>query len=119
LLGYVAFCNHRPDPNRPRGRSQIRLDIAGSAYMASIAKYPKRNVQLRHGARIIKKHDGAPPPPPLVERDPNLKNWSVHLIGKKLTNLGWVEAVDEAGAIERAVVLFNLDDERRKRLAVI
>jgi hypothetical protein len=32
--------------------------------------------------------------------------------------LGWVEAVDEAAAIERAVVLFSLDDERRKCLAV-
>ena len=29
-----------------------------------------------------------------------------------------VEAKDEPGAIEAAVVLFGLDDERRKRLAV-
>jgi hypothetical protein len=36
------------------------LDIAGSAYMASIAKHPDRNVQLRHGVRIIERHDGAP-----------------------------------------------------------
>jgi hypothetical protein len=41
------------------------LDIAGP-----VLKYPQRNVQLRHGARIIERHDGAPPPPPLVERDP-------------------------------------------------
>jgi ABC-type branched-subunit amino acid transport system substrate-binding protein len=94
------------------------LDIADSAYMGSIAKYPKHNVQLRHGARIIERHDGAPPPPPLVERDPNLKSWCAHLIGgKKMQMLGWVEAVDEAAAIERAVVLFSLDDARRKRLA--
>jgi hypothetical protein len=31
---------------------------------------------------------------------------------------GTLEAVSEAAAIERAVVLFALDDERRKRLAV-
>jgi hypothetical protein len=96
------------------------LDVAGSAYMASIAKYPKRNIQLRHGARIIERHDGAPlPPPPIEPRDPNLKSWSAHLIGgKKMQLLGYLEAVSEPAAIERAVVLFNLDDERRKRLAV-
>ena len=32
--------------------------------------------------------------------------------------LGYIEAVNEAAAIERAVVLFTLDDKRRKRLAV-
>jgi hypothetical protein len=32
--------------------------------------------------------------------------------------LGYLEAVTEAAAIERAVMLFSLDDERRKRLAV-
>jgi hypothetical protein len=95
------------------------LDIAGSAYMASIAKYPKRNIQLRHGARVIEQHDGEPPPPPIEPRDPNLRSWSAHLIvGKKLQHLGVIEAVDEAAAIERAVVLFSLDDARRKRLAV-
>jgi hypothetical protein len=95
------------------------LDIAGSAYMASIAKYPKRNIQLRHGARIIERHHGEPPPAPIEPRDPDLRSWSVHLIGgKKLTNLGWVEAVDEPAAIERAVVLFSLDDAKRSRLAV-
>jgi hypothetical protein len=53
--------------------------------MASVAKHPKRNIHLRHGARIIERHDGAPPPPPLVERDPDLKSWSAHLIwGKKM-----------------------------------
>jgi hypothetical protein len=89
------------------------LDIAGSAYMA------KRNIQLRHGARIIERHHGEPPPAPIEPRDPDLRSWSVHLIGgKKLTNLGWVEAVDEPAAIERAVVLFSLDDAKRSRLAV-
>jgi hypothetical protein len=87
--------------------------------MASVAKHPKRNIHLRHGARIIERHDGAPPPPPLVERDPDLKSWSAHLIwGKKMQLLGVIEAVNEAAAIERAVVLFSLDDARRKRLVV-
>jgi hypothetical protein len=35
-----------------------------------------------------------------------------------MTLLGYIEAVSEAAALERAVVLFSLDDERRKRLAV-
>jgi hypothetical protein len=43
----------------------------------------------------------------------------VHLIGgKKMQTLGWIEAVDEPAAIERAVALFSLDDARRRRLAV-
>jgi hypothetical protein len=93
------------------------LDIAAAAYMAAVAKHPLRNVQLRQGAQVIKRHDGEPQPEP--PRDPNLKSWSVHLIGgKKMQSLGWVEAVSEAAAIERAVVLFALNDERRKRLAV-
>jgi hypothetical protein len=87
--------------------------------MASIARFPKRNIQLRHGARIIERHDGEPPPPPIEPRDPNLRSWSVHLIGgKKMTLLGVIEAVDELAAIERAVVLFGLDDAKRNRLAV-
>jgi hypothetical protein len=95
------------------------LDIGGSAYMASIAKYPKRNIQLRHGARIIERHDGEPPPPPIEPRDPNLRTRSVLLIGgKTMTLLGVIEAVDEPAAIERAVVLFSLDDAKRSRLAV-
>jgi hypothetical protein len=90
------------------------LDIAGSAYMASIAKYPKRNVQLRHGACIIERHDGEVPPPPLVKRDQNLKSWSAHLIGgRKMQRLGVIEAVNE-----RAAALFSLDDAKHKRLAV-
>jgi hypothetical protein len=52
-------------------------------------------------------------------RDPNLKSWSAHMIGgRKMQLLGYIEVVDETAAIERAVVLFAIDDERRKRLAV-
>jgi hypothetical protein len=93
------------------------LDIASAAYMAAVAKYPNRNVQLRQGALIIRRNDGEPKPEP--PRDPNLKSWSVYLIGgKKMQLLGSIEAVSEAAAIERAVVLFALDDQHRKRLAV-
>jgi hypothetical protein len=93
------------------------LDIASAAYMAAIAKYPQRNVYLRQGASIIKQNLGEPQPelPP----DPNARSWSAHLIGgKKLTFLGFVGDVDEPTAIEQAVVVFSLEDERRKRLAV-
>ena len=87
------------------------LDIASAADMETIVKYPLRNVQLRHGARVIKRHDGEPKPVP--PKDPNLKSWSAHLIGgKRMQLMGYVEAKDEPGAIEAAVVLFGLNDER-------
>jgi hypothetical protein len=93
------------------------LELASAAYMAAIVKYPLRNIQLRQGAQIIKRHDGEPRPEP--PRDPNLKSWSVHLIGsKRMERLGVVEAVTEAAAIEAAVGVFSLDDQKRKRLAV-
>jgi hypothetical protein len=48
------------------------------------------------------------------------RSWSAHVIGgKKMQLLGYIEAVSEAAAIERAVILFSLDDERRKRLGAI
>jgi hypothetical protein len=51
-------------------------------------------------ARIVERHDGEPPPASLIERDPNLKSWSAHLIGgKKMQLLGYIEAVSEAAAI--------------------
>jgi hypothetical protein len=96
------------------------LDIASSAYVASIAKYPKRNVQLRHGARIIERHDGEPPPPLLCSQ---ARPEPQELVrppdrGRKMQLLGVIEAVNEAAALERAAVLFSLDDAKRKRLAV-
>ena len=93
------------------------LDIGSAAYMAAVLRYPKRNLALRHGARIIKRHDSEPKPEPL--RDPNLRSWSAHLIGgSKMQLLGFVEAVDEAGAIDAAAALFRIDGARRKRLSV-
>jgi hypothetical protein len=93
------------------------LKLANAAYLAAVVKYPLRNIRLRQGAQIINRHDGEPKsePPP----DPNLKSWSAHLIGgKKMQLLGFLEAVNEPAAIEAAVVLFSLDDQKRRRLAV-
>jgi len=74
--------------------------------MAAVVTYPNRNIALRQGTRIIKRHDGEPrPEPPIQPKDPNLRSSSAHLIeGRKLLLLGYIEAVSEAAAIERAVV---------------
>ncbi|MBO0754424.1 MAG: hypothetical protein J2P54_01070 [Bradyrhizobiaceae bacterium] len=64
--------------------------------------------------RIIKRHDGEPKLEP--PKDPNLKSWSAHLIGgSKMQHLGFVEGVNETGAIDAAVALFGLDDQKRRR----
>ena len=46
------------------------LEIASAAYMAAVAEHSLRNVQLHHGAGIVKRHDGEPEPPP----NPNLRS---------------------------------------------
>jgi len=93
------------------------LHLATAAYMAAIARFPTRNIALRHGARIIRRNDGEPKPEP--RRDPKARSWSVHFIGgKRMERLGTVEAVDETTAIDTAAALFGLDKLRRKRLAV-
>ncbi len=86
------------------------IELADAAFVAAVSKYPNRNIALRQGARIIKRHGGEPKPePPARPRDPNLKSWSAHLIGgKKMQLLGYVNAVSEAAAIEAAVVTFNV-----------
>jgi hypothetical protein len=72
---------------------------------------------LCQSERIIKRHDGELKPEP--PKDPNLKRWSAHLIGgKEMQLLGFVEAVSEPAAIESAVALFALDEQKRRRLAV-
>jgi hypothetical protein len=105
------------DPDAEVLGQLAHVELANAAYQAAVVKYPLRNIQLRQGAQTIKRHDGEPRPEP--PRDPNLKSWSAHLIvGKKMLRLGLVEAITEAAAIEAAVVLFSLDDQKRRRLAV-
>jgi len=92
------------------------LDLASAAYIAAVARYRLRNVQLRHGGRVVRRHEGgpAPEPPP----DHNLRRWSAHLIGgKRMTLLGYVEAAAAPAAIEATVAMFALDDHKRRRLA--
>lgn len=116
-LEYDVVMDDGPD-TEVLGRARD-LDFAAAVYMAAVAKYPKRNIQLRQGERIIKKHEGDPPKPPPAQPDPNLKNWSVHLIGaRKMEHYGFVLAADEQTAIEVAVGKFGLDDQKRRRLAV-
>jgi hypothetical protein len=94
------------------------LDFAAAVYMAAVAKYPNRNIQLRQGERIIKRHDGEPKAAPPAPVDPNLKSWSVHLIrGRRMEWLGSVDASDETSATQRAIEMFALTEEQRKRLA--
>jgi hypothetical protein len=89
-LDYKIMMDDGPD-TEVLGRL-ASLDIASAAYLQAIVKYPLRNVQLRQGEQIIKRHDGEPKPEP--PKDPNLKRWSAHLIGgKKMQLLGFVEAV--------------------------
>jgi hypothetical protein len=95
------------------------LDFGAAVYTAAVTRFPKRNIQLCLGERVIKRHDGEPPKPPPVPVDPNMKTWSVHLIGgRKMESYGYVEAISEEAAIEAAVAKFRLDDQKRKRLAV-
>jgi hypothetical protein len=112
-LDYKIVMDDGPD-TEVLGRL-ANLDIASALH--AIVKYPLRNLQLRQGEHIIKRHDGEPKPEP--PKDPNLKSWSAHLIGgKKMQLLGFVEAVSEPAAIETAVASFRLDDQKRRRLAV-
>ena len=94
------------------------LDIATAAFKAAVVRHPGRNLELRHGSRLVARHDGEPKPEPLTPKVPGLKSFSAHLIGRKLQFLGFVEAASETAAIEAAAVRFGLDDLKRRRLAV-
>ena len=52
-----------------------------------------------------------------AEKDARFKEYN-ETYSEQLRLLGYIEAVSEAAAIERAVVPFPLDEERSKRLAV-
>jgi hypothetical protein len=94
------------------------LDLGAAAFMAATLKYPKRNVQLRQGARIIKRHGDEPKPEPSA-LDPRLSDWNASLIrGAKLAFKGTIMARDEASAIKQAIAQFNLTADQARRLVV-
>jgi hypothetical protein len=95
------------------------VSLAAAAFMAAVARHPKRNIRMLHGERVIRRHDGEPASEPPAPEDPNLKSWSVHLIaGKKMQHYAVVLAASEEAAIEAAAKRYGLDDQKRKRLAV-
>jgi hypothetical protein len=47
-----------------------------------------------------------------------LRNWRVSILRNRAEHLGVVQAVDARAAEAAAIATFDLDDERRKRLAV-
>jgi hypothetical protein len=95
------------------------LELGAAAFMAAVAKYSDRNIRLLQGERIIRRHDGDPAPTPEPPTDPNLKSWSVNLIGgRKMQHLGFVLAADAESAVIVAAERYELSPEKRKRLAV-
>jgi hypothetical protein len=58
---------------------QLVAIIAANVRTTILFKYPNRNVGQRHGALIIKRHDGEPKPEP--PRD--LKSRFSHMVGDK------------------------------------
>lgn len=78
--------------------------------MAAVAKFRKRNIQLRQGARIIKRHVGGPRPAPrrLRHRIPTLGiGPSADWREAEWNSIGFVKAASEAGAIEAAALKFS------------
>jgi len=89
------------------------LVIVSATYLAAVTRFVRRNVQFRHGARIIKRHDGGPPEPPAGPQ--NLRSSPVRLIGSKKMQLrGFVEAVAEPAATAAAITMFGIDAEQRR-----
>jgi hypothetical protein len=116
-LEYVIALDDGPDAE-VLGRL-AHLDLGAAAYMAAVARHPNRNVRLLQGEQILKRHDGEPKPELETPTDPNLKSWSVHLIGgRKMQHLGFVQADDAESAVIVAAERFTLTAEQRKRLAV-
>lgn len=91
-------------------------DVAAAAFTAAVARFPARNLEHRDGHRLVRRHEGEPKP--AAPKDPNLRSWSAHLIGRKLQLLGFVEAASQSAAVEVAVATFGLDDGKRRRLAI-
>jgi hypothetical protein len=94
------------------------LDLSVAAFMAAVTRFPNRNIDLLDGASVIKRHEGAPKPEP-PPSNPNMRSWSVSLIGgRKMQHCGTIFAISEEAAIEAAAVKFGLDEQKRRRLAV-
>jgi hypothetical protein len=96
------------------------LDLSMAAFMAAVTRFPNRNINLLDGASVIKRHDGeSKPEPSPAPSDPNMRSWSVSLIGgRKMQHCGTIFAISEEAAIEAAAVKFGLDEQKRRRLAV-
>ncbi len=116
-LEYKLVIDDGPDPVVLARLADI--EIGAAAFMAALTKYPNRNVQLRQGERVIKRHDGEPKPALPAPVDPDLKSWSVHLVrGEQMEWLGYIDASDRTSAAQQAIKVFTLTDEQRKRLAI-
>ncbi len=88
----------RPWRRSPRRILRLSPLVAPACYglRGCPREYPNRNIQLHRGEQIIKRHDGAPKPAAKTPVDPNLKSWSVHLIGgRKTQHLGFIQADGE------------------------
>jgi hypothetical protein len=57
-------------------------------------------------------------PPKKKPTAAKLRNWRVSILRQRAEYLGTVQAVDQQSAEAAAVAAFELDDDRRKRLAV-
>jgi hypothetical protein len=117
-LEFKIVMDDRPD-NKVLTRL-AHLDLGVVAFMAAVTRFPNRNIDLLDGASVIKRHEGEPKPePPSTLSDPNMRSWSVSLIGgRKMQHYGTIFAISEEAAIEAAAVKFGLDEQKRRRLAV-
>lgn len=122
-LEYKVVMEDESFDGKPPSNSEVlgrlaHLALATAAFWAAVAQFPKRNIDLRHGARIIRQHKGAPKPPPAEPIDYALPLWRVVILRGKGEELGTVRAKDEASAREAAIERFGLNELRQKRLAV-
>lgn len=94
------------------------LEFGFAVFTAAIAKHPNRNIDLRHGARVIRRHQPNPPSP-IEPIDFSQPLWRVIILrGSKGDDRGTVRAKDEAAAREAAIKRFKLNEFEQKRLAV-
>jgi hypothetical protein len=93
------------------------LDLGFVVFTTAIANNPLRNIFLRQGARIVRRHDGQPKQ--MEPTDPNLLDWDVNLIrGSKNDFKGIVMARDEEQAKKVAIEQFKLIAWQIERLMI-